>query len=371
MNIIKKLVKEKEESYYEFIKSEIIKDMITFIIEKKYIIVGFSPDLVGINDIQLDNNETIFTLYGKNTSNFVIDFVNFLYNKFTEGETIIKIYSKRVNLNTIIINFGKCPLLIRLININHDLHFLNSNNNIGNPYLFLHSSFHSLSFPEIYNFINNGKDIIKMHELWEESIIKKIKINKKLPFRNIKIKEEIKKIINNGEYNNIIIGSLAIQKVYKLNYNIINYPEIICSTNFSDLLNNFKKNKYKYTIYKSDFEFFNISFVIYSKENNKKILIRVYKGDNFCYPYHKINNIFYGSYSILMKYFILHLIDNRINKYSLEFIIKKLFNIQKKEGGIINSLFPYCLGDNKSSYKIYYLNNWGNKPWNYSKKIYF
>ena len=356
---MEEIVEAKRDLYYSDVKEKIIPIFIKPVLEKKYTI------------LKDESNKNEYNLYGTDTSNFVRDFIRELgeiYENKEEGEAF-KIYAKRVNLNTIIIRFNKCPLFVRIINIMNDVHFINDI--IPSIYLLLHRSFHTLCFPEIYNFIDDAENMIYNNEKLINKAISNINIE-----RNRKKEKRKKRVYVSSDIENILypysddyirIGSLALKKIYGITSDVIRYPEIICVDGFTLLYKTFKSNsEYKAYILRSDFEFFNVSFIVYL---GKKIVLRVYNGKNFCYPYKYISGKKYGTYSLLMKYYILHIMDGRI-KGKKKSIIKDIYFEQKKIGGIIPSINPECLGNNVSSYRMYYLKNWGKKPWSYQRTIY-
>jgi len=70
-----------------------------------------------INNFNQKINITNVSIYSENSIKFTRDFIDYLFKKLQSGNKTIKIFSKRLNENTINIRFGETNIKFEIINL--------------------------------------------------------------------------------------------------------------------------------------------------------------------------------------------------------------------------------------------------------------
>jgi len=290
-----------------------------------------------------ENNYHIEMYYTNQSVSRLIEFMNRL--KLKKDLVGLLVISKRINEDTIEINFRNTEYKIYMINVfNNNFQYFHNIFKQKYDILLLHNLMHYLSFPY--------EEMVNCHKIYE--ILKHFSINnifnlKKehtLDTRTTDFSKKIlKRLVTLGYNKNTII----------LNYNnpMKHIDLIYISKKRNDFIDMIKNTisgmKVSYVQKKSSHRFSGIYADIVSA--NKKISIfRIYSGERFCYPYIQSGKYMFGSESLVLKYFFLDLFFKRSRKLKpghIKHIKKNIGSLLEKSvnekcsGQYISSRFKY------------------------------
>ena len=262
----------------------------------------------------------------------------------------IKIYSKRVSDNVYIIRIDPSEFRVRITNFYHSFSYIikNVNNGNANLNLMLHTIVHKICFPEVYNFINEADEQLKLYELLANS------------YRQYLLNENIASKDKKNNTNKKLYSWFMKQKNFIIVNSLPDEPflKVVSLMTANDTMQFVKNNlsNYRYSFIKSgDFDLTNGYIDIFIKS---RIIIRIFIGYGFCFPID--NKTQKPTFLVLLKY---ALIDDIMFGYKKS-VMYLLNNNQKYK-----FFDPKCVGELISPYRIYYLKNWGKSPWQFKRDI--
>lgn len=337
-DIVEKIKKIKEE-FWDNIVSKIRSITIDFASENDMILIS-PPTNTFLEYATFDSYHKV-----KNLINKFLDEIN--EELIPETHYGITFFAKRVSDNVFVIRIDPTDFKIRIINFFYSFNILKnfSRNILGNNELMLYFIVHKLCFPENFNFINEEKEQYKLFDILFSKLEKHKYINKKYQNpHNAKDENAMSQFFTWCRSKNILIIDSSI--VISLKHPNELRTEIIQLFGKQTIVSFFKPD---------DFDLSNGYLEIIFKKSGS--IVRIFNGYGYCYQQDKYGKV---TFIVALKYALLN---------------KILFNDTRFLNLLLYQKYQYifssarCIGETISQYKIYYMKQWGNSPFQFIKRL--